>query len=339
MTAAAAHRTPQVPPWAPVASRLPKITPSIARVSRLLCDERFQRWLSAVNDDPLMQVHVGKARAPLLVLDIEANEGRVRVGLESQAVTPAMRAALAHADAAMACRVMTLLLDGVLRRFAPVVTGAQVVSWEHSTRAHAGFVLNVAGLRIALCGADERSTRHLSSFLGHVSADLGDWSGLCLGGRVRFMVRHWRADFLASLRVGDVVLLGRAVYEQTLIIGIGQTLQVHTQMSTDTPTLHVADEPYMASDAVAPPDAAGQGIEDLQLPVVFEVDTARVSLAELAAMRPGYIVELEAPLSEATIRLVCQGQTVGHGQLIAVGEQLGVRITSMGIEHGRHSQR
>ena len=40
-----------------------------------------------------------------------------------------------------------------------LVTGAQVVSWEHSTRAHAGFVLNVAGLRIALCGADERSTR------------------------------------------------------------------------------------------------------------------------------------------------------------------------------------
>ena len=110
MTAAAAHRTPQVPPWAPVASRLPKITPGVARVSRLLCDERFQRWLSAVNDDPLMQVHVGKARAPLLVLDIEANEGRVRVGLESQAVTPAMRAALAHADAAMACRVWSLRL-------------------------------------------------------------------------------------------------------------------------------------------------------------------------------------------------------------------------------------
>jgi type III secretion protein Q len=339
MTAAAAHRTPEVPSWAPIADRLPKVTGNVARVSRLVCDERFQRWLSAVTDDPLMQVRMGRSRAPLLVLDIEANEGRVRVGLEPQAVTPAMRAALAVGDSAMGCRVLTMLLEPVWRRFQPVITGAQVVSWDHSDRAHTGFVLSVAGMQLALCGADARGTSHLSSFLGHVSADLSDWSGLCLQGRVRFMVRHWRAAFLASLRVGDVVLLGRAVYEQTLIIGIGQTLQVHTQMSTDTPTLHVADEPYMGSDAVSPPDAAGQGIEDLQLPVVFEVDTARISLAELAAMRPGYIVELDAPLSEATIRLVCQGQTVGHGQLIGVGEQLGVRITSTGTEHGLHPQR
>ena len=338
MTAAAAHRTPEVP-WAPIAHRLPKVTGNVARVSRLVCDERFQRWLSAVTDDPSMQVQAGKSGVPLLVLDIEANEGRVRIGLEPPAVGPAMRAALAVGDAPMGCRVLTMLLEPVLRRFQPVITGARVVSWEHSDRAHTGFVLSVAGLRLALCGADARGTSHLSSFLGHVSADLSDWSALCLKGRVRFMVRHWRAAFLASLRVGDVVLLGRAVYEQTLIIGIGQTLQVHTQMSTDTPTLHVADEPYMGSDAVEPPDAAGQGIEDLQLPVIFEVDTARISLAELAAMRPGYIVELEAPLSEATIRLVCQGQTVGHGQLIAVGEQLGVRITSMGAEHGLHTQR
>ena len=339
MTAAAAHRTPELPSWTPIADRLPRLSPNAARVSRLVCDERFQRWLAAVSDDPSLQVQVARSAEPLLVLDVEANEGRVRIGLEPQDVTPAMRAALALADSAMACRALTLLLEPVLRRFSPVVTAARVVAWERSARPHTGFVLSAAGMRIALCGADARSTGHFASLLEHAGANLGDWAGLCLTGRVRFMVRHWRTDFLASLRVGDVVLLGQAVYEQTLIFGIGQTLQVHTQMSTDTPTVHVADEPYMGSDAVNPPDATGQGIEDLQLPVVFEVDTARISLAELAAMRPGYIVELEAPLSEATIRLVCQGQTVGHGQLIAVGDQLGVRITGMGVKHGLHPQR
>lgn len=339
MTAATALRSAQVTPWTPIASRLPQVAHTAARVSRLVCDERFQRWLSAVTEDPSLQVYVARSRAPLLLLEIEANEGRLRVGLEQEALTPALKAALALADAGMACQVATLLLGAVLQRFSPALTGARVVAWERSDRVHTGFVLAVGGLRVTLCGADTRSTAHLSSFLAHVGADLAGWAGLRLSGRVRFMVRHWREEFLASLRPGDVVLLGRAVYEQTLIIGIGQTLQVHTQMSTDTPTLHVADDPYMASDAVTPPDAAGQGIEDLQLPVVFEVDTARVSLAELAAMRPGYIVELDAPLSEVTIRLVCQGQTVGHGQLVAVGEQLGVRITRMGLEHGLHSQR
>jgi type III secretion protein Q len=67
------------------------------------------------------------------------------------------------------------------------------------------------------------------------------------------------------------------------------------------------------------------------VPVSFEVDTARVSLAELASMRPGYVIELDQPVSSAPVRLVCHGQTVGHGQLVAIGEQMGVRILSMGL--------
>ena len=80
-------------------------------------------------------------------------------------------------------------------------------------------------------------------------------------------------------------------------------------------------------------DAPGLYVEALELPIAFEIDTARVSLAELAGIRPGYVIELDTALSEATVRMVCHGQTIGQGQLIAVGEQLGVRIIRMGLEH------
>lgn len=74
-------------------------------------------------------------------------------------------------------------------------------------------------------------------------------------------------------------------------------------------------------------------LESLELPVAFELDTARVSLAELASMQPGYAVELAVPLAQAQVRLVCQGRTLGQGQLIAIGDQLGVRITRLEFAH------
>jgi type III secretion protein Q len=42
------------------------------------------------------------------------------------------------------------------------------------------------------------------------------------------------------------------------------------------------------------------------------------------------VIELDVGLLDASVRLVCHGQTLGVGQLVAVGEQLGVRIVQMG---------
>jgi type III secretion protein Q len=99
--------------------------------------------------------------------------------------------------------------------------------------------------------------------------------------------------------------------------------------------VQAADHPHMTEDAVAAETetAAAPTLDELQLPIVFELDTARISLAALADMRPGYAVELDVPLREATVRLVCHGQTLGQGQLVAIGDQLGVRITRMEHPH------
>jgi type III secretion protein Q len=45
----------------------------------------------------------------------------------------------------------------------------------------------------------------------------------------------------------------------------------------------------------------------------------------------GSVIELDVALLDASVRLVCHGQTLGIGQLVAIGDQLGVRIRRMGL--------
>jgi type III secretion protein Q len=67
----------------------------------------------------------------------------------------------------------------------------------------------------------------------------------------------------------------------------------------------------------------------LDLPVQFEIDSVALPLAQLAALRPGYVIELAAPVLDTPVRLVTHGQTIGYGEIVCVGEHLGVRITRM----------
>ncbi|WP_223996301.1 type III secretion system cytoplasmic ring protein SctQ, partial [Burkholderia gladioli] len=72
----------------------------------------------------------------------------------------------------------------------------------------------------------------------------------------------------------------------------------------------------------------------IELPVQFEIDTVALPLDQLSALGPGYVVELPVPAADAQLRLVVHGQTVGFGELVTVGEHLGVRIIRMAHRHG-----
>ena len=67
-------------------------------------------------------------------------------------------------------------------------------------------------------------------------------------------------------------------------------------------------------------------VAELEVPVHFEIDSAALSLAQLASLRPGYVINLSLPVDEAEIRLVACGQLVGRGKLVVIGDCLGVQI-------------
>jgi type III secretion protein Q len=106
-------------------------------------------------------------------------------------------------------------------------------------------------------------------------------------------------------------------------------------------SLTVSRAPFMAKEIdMTFPDSAGkvtlfpQGdcevdVTELEVPVQFEVDTIALRVSQLSTLGSGYVIELDKPVSEMQIRLVIHGQTIGYGELVAVGEHLGVRIVHM----------
>jgi type III secretion system YscQ/HrcQ family protein len=65
--------------------------------------------------------------------------------------------------------------------------------------------------------------------------------------------------------------------------------------------------------------------------VVMELGRITLTMGELARMRPGHTLELSAPPGSASVRLVVHGRTIGHGELVTVGDELAVAVQSLDL--------
>ena len=68
---------------------------------------------------------------------------------------------------------------------------------------------------------------------------------------------------------------------------------------------------------------------DLEVDVQIVLQVLSTPLGELAAMRPGYVLELPMAATEACVDLVVGGQVHGRAQLVRVGDRLGARILEL----------
>jgi type III secretion protein Q len=103
-------------------------------------------------------------------------------------------------------------------------------------------------------------------------------------------------------------------------------MQATAEITLDSRSATLAEPPTLSREHENASPLESGSIGTLEVPISFEIDSARVSLDELASFDAGSIITLAAPLRDAPVRLVCFGQTVGHGRLVAVGDCLGVRI-------------
>lgn len=69
--------------------------------------------------------------------------------------------------------------------------------------------------------------------------------------------------------------------------------------------------------------------DKIQFNVIVEVGRLKISLAKLRDLQPGQTLELNVR-PEDGVNLVINGQCVGRGELLRVGESLGVRILELG---------
>jgi type III secretion protein Q len=85
-------------------------------------------------------------------------------------------------------------------------------------------------------------------------------------------------------------------------------------------------EPRRAS---APADAADPGLDKVHLTLEFELGQVRMSLGELRTLGEGAVLPLLGG-SPDTVAIRCNGRQLGLGEIVAVNNQLGIRVTAWG---------
>lgn len=93
-----------------------------------------------------------------------------------------------------------------------------------------------------------------------------------------------------------------------------------TAMNRDTP----ADE-LAGHDPDASPLPLDR-LDALEVTLRFEVGDLSVSLGDLKGLGAGHVFELGHALNRSPVRIVAHGNVLGKGYLVAVGDQLGVRV-------------
>jgi type III secretion protein Q len=167
-------------------------------------------------------------------------------------------------------------------------------------------------------------------------------SALTLKGNLILSSRAVRLEVLRKLSVGDVLLTDMdADMQKNLNASIfwgapdGRKMAASCQVKGNC--LTVTGEPNMNNGIDADPNQgpafSPDALNDLELPVRFEIETVAIPLSDLESIKPGYVIEFTTPVDRASIRLVSAGQIVGHAELVAVGDRLGARITRMVALH------
>lgn len=169
----------------------------------------------------------------------------------------------------------------------------------------------------------------------------GRWRSLATSVQVLFPVtlamRDWRA-----LREGDVIVAGHRSQPPACVARAsgrdwplapapgGWTVRshsipapVHYEETPMTQQEHDGGAPSEAPAAPAPDPA-----RSLPVQVEFELGRTEMSIGELADLQPGYVFPLATPLEGASVTIRANGRIAGRGELVAVGETLGVRLLS-----------
>jgi type III secretion protein Q len=344
-------------------ARLPSVAAATARQQRLAVDERLIALLSHTLDLAGWAVGtrnlVDSARAAVLQLRWGMERAAVRIDVAQHAGL----ASVLHSDdlsnAELRNAVGAILLAPLLRAFEALgMPGVEVVSLERaapmpSTEPCCAIAFRLGSQRFDatleqidsgwLDALEAIVARQCTPFATHVSE-------IAVPGRLLIGEKAMSVTTLDSLRPGDVIV--RALSEAMsamlknqsetaraqVVWGRYGTRQLRAMADVSHQTMTLTEDPTMNHDTQfsAPlTDSVDTPVEisDLDLPLKLEIDTVSMPVAQLSALRAGYVLELPTAVPDARIRLVTYGQTIGFGELVSVGDHLGVRLVQLSRGH------
>ena len=106
------------------------------------------------------------------------------------------------------------------------------------------------------------------------------------------------------------------------------TMDFASELATDaaTTTPDAAEEAGLRDAPQPPPVPAG--LAALELTLTVEVGQLRIPLKDLMAVEPGQLLALDRMAAEPVAVLV-NGKLFARGEIVAVGERFGVRLTDI----------
>jgi len=170
---------------------------------------------------------------------------------------------------------------------------------------------------------------------------LGRWRQLPVAVAIQFARPGLRTAQWRALRPGDVIVVG--THSRSLrvwahaagwawpLAGMsdgwridGAALSI-SHVHRESPAMNDNNASATAATSQIDEDA---GARNLPVRVEFEIGTIEMSVGELSTLQPGYVFALPAHLEGANVIIRANGRAAGRGEVVAVGETLGVRLLS-----------
>jgi type III secretion protein Q len=183
------------------------------------------------------------------------------------------------------------------------------------------------------------AANNLVALLDRYAARLKAAAGLPVAVCVRVAAATLSVGEISRLSPGDVVLVEQccrkpraavAVIAEHLVAPVALTEAGGELVTAPMRGRGSAWEWSMENVAGKPSwDGEEDGVlDDLPVKLVFELGRVDLSLREIRQLAPGAVVALARPLEES-VDVVANGRRIGRGNLIQVGDSLGVRLARL----------
>ena len=252
-------------------------------------------------------------------------------------------------DAELAAMVIETVLVGAIETLEKRVGGAIALlnldtPRERTAMASLGFELRIAGAEGVYPGMLHGSAALLSTIARQWSGQpmvKRDVGGLTFTLNCRVAFTDLTASALEALAVGDAMLCDRIAVPGGAAVILAEALHATAQFDEEgyltlSDSFH-APERYALGDFLMTENDDGErtvqaiaetAIDDLPVRLVFEVARKDVTLDELRSLGVGAPIPLDRPASSA-VQVFANGRRIGAGEMVMIGEQLGVRITQL----------
>ncbi|WP_396270546.1 FliM/FliN family flagellar motor switch protein [Ideonella sp.] len=206
---------------------------------------------------------------------------------------------------------------------------------EHPRADALCFAWAVGAVRFAFVQCEERLFQRLSCPPGLATTEPDLW----ISSRLRSPPQCWTLTELRTMALGDGVIIAHSLARPVKVVwSLGQSGGHAPLMDWNwsANTMSWTGEQYaddMAGPAAQPhDDEECIDLNEVKIPISFELACGSFALSALRKIRPGQVVDLDCQPQQCLVKMVSLGRTLASGQLVQIGDSLALRIDKLYIK-------